>query len=239
MQTRRLRAPLVIAAIFSSIALDSAKGDTVTTVTRSTSSTTGDTSAIQTVPGSVVYFRTASPDVLTSTLELRRRDLLNKIDILTANGQINASSAEQMKRELQRIGLQTSTASLSYPVAAMLAEDLDLIAAQFGRTPANLPAYVPIIVGSTFTISTGQPLQLDDLSVRRVNLEARVTKALLEGRLTDAQAANLRNQLSGIGAEAASYTADGNMNFKESSRLYTEFDRVASQLERHAGKENN
>ena len=120
----------------------------------------------------------------------------------------------------------------------MIAEDLDLIGQQCGIIVTTAPAYVPIITGSTFTISTGQTYKLDDLSMRRAGLEARITKDLLQGRLTETRAADLRSQLASIGNEANLYLADGSFDSKESRRLYDSFDKVEEKIDRLAGKEN-
>jgi hypothetical protein len=242
MQLRKFRTPTLIALLLSCAALGSAKADdAITTVTKTTTTTLGEPSTITTTaaPGTVVYFRTASPDILTTTIEGRRKDLASAIDQARDRGDITASKAEIMKQELRRIAEETGSTTISYPVAVMAAEDLDLIGAQYGTVVTTAPAYVPIIAGSHFTVYNGKIFQLDDLSVRRVDLEARVTKDLLQGRLSAARAAELRQQLRSIGTEAAIYRADGNLNFKEAEHLYGDFDRVASKIERYAGKENN
>jgi hypothetical protein len=202
-------------------------------------STTTTTTTTTVAPGSTVYLRTASPVVLVKTIEGRRADLARQIDDACARGTISEKQAEAMKRELKRIARETSSTVISYPAAVMLAQDLDLIGTQYGTVVTATPAYVPIIEGSHFTVVDGQVLELDDLSIRRAGLETRITKDLLSGRLSDSQAAELRAKLSIIGAEAAAYQADGNTDFKEARHLYSDFDKVATQIDRMAGKENN
>jgi len=180
-----------------------------------------------------VYFRTASPTVLVTTIEGRRKDLEKTIDEARQRGDISAEQSAAMKRELRRIAQETGLTTITYPSAVMLAQDLDLIGQQYGTVITTAPVYVPIITGSRFTVSTGQTYELDDLSVRRANLEARVTRALLKGRLSDSRAAELRIKLASIGNEANLYLADGRMDPKESRRLYDAFDRVASELEKY------
>jgi hypothetical protein len=221
---------IAIGLVLSSVGLRSAKADSVTTTT-----TTIDSPA----PNGVVYLRTASPSLLVTTIEGRRKDLEKQIDDAYGRGEISASQVEAMKRELRRIARETGSNTISYPAAVMLAQDLDLIGTQYRTVVTTAPVYLPIIAGSHFTISNGQVFELDDLSVRRANLEARVTKDLLQGRLSDAQAAQLRARLSNIGTEAAIYRADGNLDFKEARHLYTDFDRVATQIESFAGKDRN
>jgi len=239
MQMTKFRTYLASGAFFWCAASSAAIADElVTTTTRSTTIDTPSSVAVNAVPGSVVYFRTASPSLLVTTLEGRRKDLDKMIDQARERGDISAQRCEAMKAELRRIARDTGSNEISYPLAVMEAEDLDLIATQYGTLVTAAPVYVPIISGSHFTVVDGSVFQLDDLSIRRIDLEGRITKDLLEGRLSESRAAELRAQLSNIGAEAAVYRADGNVDFKESRRLYTEFDRVASGIEKSAGKDN-
>ena len=215
-------------------------GGSSTVVTTTSPSTTSGSSTIvtTTVPSNVVYLRTASPTVLVTTLNGRRKSLAESIDQACNHGDISKEKAEAMKRELKRIDQEASAPSISYSKAVMVAQDLDQIGAQYQTVVTTEPAYVPIINGSHFTVYIGQILQLDDLSVRRADLEARVTKDVIQGRMSDSQASNLRAQLDAIGNEQAAYNADGNLNFKEAERLYTQFDHVESQIQKIAGKDN-
>jgi hypothetical protein len=169
---------------------------------------------------------------------VRRKNLAEQIDQACDRGEITGYKAEAMKRELSRIDRE-SNPTISYSRAVMFAQDLDLIGDQYRTIVKTAPStYVPIINGSRFTVSSGQVLQLDDLSVRRADLEGRVIKDLLQGRMSESQASNLRAKLESLGNEQAFYTANGNLNDKEARHLYNEFDRVASQIERTAGKDN-
>lgn len=231
---------MAIVALLSFVALDSAKADESYTTTSTTTTTdVPSTIATTSAPGSVVYIRTASPALLVTTLEGRRKDLDKMIDQAHDRGEISGARCEAMKRELRRIAQETGSNTISYPGAVMLAEDLDLIGAQYRTIVTNAPVYVPIITGSHFTVYNGEALKLDDLSMRRADLEGKVAKDLLQGRLSESRAADLRAQLSNIGNEAALYSADGNFDAKESRRLYDAFDRVATEIEKSAGKDNN
>ncbi|PWU03235.1 MAG: hypothetical protein C5B53_00720 [Candidatus Melainabacteria bacterium] len=226
----------VVAAALIYSALTSANADSVTTTTTTTVDQPG---TVVTSPSGTVYLRTASPTVLVKTIETRRANIAKQIDDACARGDITDKQAAALQRELKRIAAESSSTEITYPAAVMLAQDLDLIGTQYRTVVTTAPVYVPIIEGSHFTVVDGQVLELDDLSVRRASLETRITKDLLRGRLTDAQAADLRAKLSIIGAEAAAYQADGSADFKEARRLYTDFDKVASQIDRMAGKEIN
>ena len=212
---------------------------TTTETTTSPSTTIVVPNTVTTIPGSVVYFRTASPTVLITTIEGRRRDLERSIDQSCQSGQISHSQADAMKAELRRIASETGSNTISYPAAVMFAQDLDSIDRQYRTIVTTAPVYAPIITQTTFTTSTKQVYALDDLSARRANLEGRITKAVLQGRLSTTHAVDLRQQLANIGNEANNYTASGQVDVKESRRLFTEFDHVASEIEKWAGKDKD
>ncbi len=209
------------------------------TTSKTVTTTTEPSASIVTTPSNVVYFRTASPEVLVTTLAGRRKSLAEQIDQACDRGEITGNKAEAMKRELSRIDRE-SNSTISYSRAVMFAQDLDLIGDQYRTIVKTTPSeYVPIISGSRFTVSSGQVLQLDDLSVRRADLEGRVLKDLLQGRMSESQASKLRAKLESLGNEQAIYSENGNLNDKEARHLYNEFDRVASDIERIAGKDND
>lgn len=236
MQIKKISTSLATVTLLS-LFISSAKATTSYTTT--TETVTTSPGVVTTTPGTVVYFRTASPDALVTTLQGRRLLLENSIDQACARGEISSEQSAALKRELGRIAQETSSTTISYPVAVMLAQDLDFIGQQYGTIITTAPAYVPIISGTRYTISTGQTFELDDLSARRANLESRVTKAVYQGRLSSSRAAELRMRLANIGNEANLYSTDGNVDAKESRRLYDAFDRVASDLEKYAGKDKD
>lgn len=244
MDISKLGTSLTMAAMASFVVMSAVKADSVTqTVTTTTVDnpvldSPGTVVTATPAPGGVIYLRSASPSLLVTTIEGRRKDLDQQIENSYREGKISADQADAMKIELRRIAAETGSNTISYSGAVMLAQDLDLIGNQYRTVVTAAPVYVPIIAGSHFTISNGQVLQLDDLSVRRADLEGRITKDLLQGRMTPSRANLLRSELNHIGNEAAFYRADGNLNDKEARHLYTDFDRVASQIERSAGKDN-
>ncbi len=213
--------------------VQSSKGVTSTTTTISPVQVTGTT-------GGTVYFRTAKPEVLVMTITARRKDLDKMIDAAHAKGNISSKKAEAMKNELKRIARETGSNTITYERAVAYARDLDYIGTSLGTVViAGVPTYQPIIAGSHFTVVDGQIYVLDDLSVRRVDLEARIVKDYLEGRLSDERASKLRNHLDAIGATQAIYSATGELDPVSSRKFYKEMDSVASELEKYAGKDNN
>lgn len=248
-----LLATLLSSTVFVAVNADESTTTTITRygdssgVTETTTTTTKKTdpdTTITTTPSSDVFLRTASPDVLITTIDDRRKRLEDMIDASVVRGDITAEKAASMKRELGRIDREVDAPGLSHSKAVMFAQDLDHIGDQYKTsitttTPSSSTTqYVPIINGSSITITTGQTFKLDDLSVRRADLEKRVVKDVLEGRMSESEAARVRSRLESLGNEQALYSANGSLNDKEAKRLYTEFDRVASEIDKIAGKEN-
>lgn len=262
MQYKIYRTPAVVAAMLTAIGLVGPANAETTTQTTTTEVTTlgapaavvhttpgGTTSTTTTtvapVPitgttGGTVYFRTAKPEVLVMTITARRKDLDKMIDAAQAKGNITSKKAEAMKSELRRIAKETGSNTITYERAVAYARDLDFIGTSLGTVVVEgVPVYQPIIAGSHFTVVNGQIYVLDDLSVRRVDLEARIIKDYLEGRLSDERASKLRNELDAIGATQAIYSASGELDPVSSRKFYKEMDSVASELEKYAGKDNN
>lgn len=252
---KTFRNSVLLAALLSSSVVPAVNADesTTTTITRyggssgvvtqtTTTTTKSDPPAITTTAPSTsdVFIRTASPDVLVTTIDSRRKNLEDMIDASVVRGDITAEKAASMKRELSRIDRGVDE-PLSHSKAVMYAQDLDHIGDQYKTivtTPSTTQQYVPIINGTSITITTGQTFKLDDLSVRRADLEKRVVQCLLQKRLSDGQAARIRSKLESLGNEQANYSANGSLNDKEAKRLYNEFDKVAKEIDRIAGKEN-
>ncbi|HEY9682239.1 MAG TPA: hypothetical protein V6C89_16330 [Drouetiella sp.] len=259
MHYRTYRTPAVVAAMLTAFGLVApAQADTTTTQTTTTEVTTlgapatvvtpagvTTTTTVGTVPvtgtaGGTVYFRTAKPEVLLLTITARRKDLDKMIDSAHAKGKITEKEARAMKAELKRIERETGSNTITYERAVAFARDLDFIGTRLGGVVVEgVPVYQPIIAGSHFTVVNGQIYVLDDLSVRRVDLEARIIKDYLEGRLSDDRASKLRAELDAIGTTQAIYSASGELDPVSSRKFYKEMDKVASELERYAGKDNN
>lgn len=221
----------------------SAYNDASSTTTTTSTTVVGGPAVVSTpvvasTDGTVVKIQTATPELYITTIETRRKDLDKAIDRAKDQGKITGKQADVMKAELRRIAHETGTNKITYSRAVMYAQDLDLIGTQLGPVVA-VGGYVPIIQGSHFTVYNGTIIELDDLSVRRAELEARITKDYLQGRLTDSQVISLRSQLDAVGLAANNYTASGETNFKETKALYKDFDHIASELEKFAGKDNN
>ncbi|MBX9568322.1 MAG: hypothetical protein K2X77_05470 [Candidatus Obscuribacterales bacterium] len=199
------------------------------------------------VPGTpaVVTTTTAIPiapadaSLVLQTIEARRGDIEKRIAVLRPAGTLTDAQIALYAADLDRINKEilvlrgTSTPSLSR--ALSLAKDLDLLAIRLGTfQPAQL-AYVPIIEGSHFTIFNGRIVLLDDLAVRRVGLESKITDRLYAGAISAGQAAELRTDLVNIAAAEDAWRTNGQLTPKEAKEIYTAFDKVANKLDDYSG----
>jgi hypothetical protein len=212
---------------------------TTTTTAPGTVITTSAGTALVTkdAVGNVVTVRTVDPTLLVTTITVRRKDLYNMVHESIEKKVITPVQGQLILGELVRIERE-AVPGITYGRAVILARDLDVITTQVGTYVTTIPQ--PIIAGSHMTISNGQIVELDDVSVRRSDLEARIVKDYLQGRLTSSQADSLRSEMNAVETMEGTFRNQhpGDLTLKESRILYTNFDKVASKLDRWAGKEN-
>ena len=200
------------------------------------STPTGSAIVTTTTSSPVVYVQTISPALYVTTLDTRRSDLYKLVIDARKRGVLSHQQADLMLSELDRVQRETNT-SLSYGRAVLLARDLDMIGVQIATIVPSVPQ--PIIEGSHLTISNGQLLTMDDVAVRRSDLEGRIAKDYLVGRLSPNRADELRQRMNAIDTMEANFRQHGgDLTLKESRMLYSNYDKVASDLDRFAGKEN-
>jgi len=200
----------------------------------------GNTTVVTTSPAgnSVVTVRTITPQVYVTTLETRRETLRKLIEESRERKVMDRARADAMLAELERIHSQT-VSTISYGRAVLLARDLDMVGGEVLVLVPTLNIPQPIIQGSHLTIADGQIVEMDDVSSRRSDLEGRIAKDYWQGRLSLSQAQLLRDKMNSIDVMEAEFRRpDGDLSLKESRILYTNYDKVASDLDKEAGKEN-
>ena len=200
----------------------------------------GTTTVVTTSPAgsSVVTVRTITPAVYVTTLETRRETLRKLIEESREKKVMDRAKADAMLAELERIHTQT-VSTITYGRAVMLARDLDMVGGEIIVLVPTLNIPQPIITGSHLTIANGQVVEMDDVSARRSDLEGRIAKDYLQGRLSSRQAQVLRDKMNSIDVMEAEFrNPDGDLSLKEGRILYTNYDKVASDLDKEAGKEN-
>jgi hypothetical protein len=200
----------------------------------------GNTTVVTTSPAgnSVVTVRTITPQVYVTTLETRRETLRKLIEESRERKVMDRARADAMLAELERIHSQT-VSTISYGRAVLLARDLDMVGGEVLILVPTLNIPQPIIQGSHLTIADGQIVEMDDVSSRRSDLEGRIAKDYWQGRLSLSQAQLLRDKMNSIDVMEAEFRRpDGDLSLKESRILYTNYDKVASDLDKEAGKEN-
>ncbi|HEY9759244.1 MAG TPA: DUF3659 domain-containing protein [Oculatellaceae cyanobacterium] len=229
-QTTTTTSPVYADRIVQTTTTTTAPGTMVTTPA-------GTAVVTRTAAGNVVSVQTVDPALLITTIDVRRKDLDRMVRESIEKKVISRAQGDLILSDLVRIQ-QQAVPGITYGRAVLLARDLDVITTQVATVVPAVPQ--PLIAGSHLTISNGCIVELDDVSVRRSDLEARIAKDYLQGRLTANQSTELRERMNSIETMEATFRSQhpGDLTLKESRILYTNFDKVASTLDKWAGKEN-
>jgi hypothetical protein len=186
--------------------------------------------------GNIVSVTSVTPDIYVNTLDGRIHDIQRLIASGQASGTISEFQAKAFRAELDRLvylEAQGKSGSMTYVQALPIATQLDALTDRITVvTKSPLP---PLVAGSRFVLTTGQVVLLDDVMVRRADLEGKIAAKLAEGKLSPDAAASLRQQMDDIGrVEAQMRASNGELSFKQGRNLYGQFDKVGSRLDRLA-----
>jgi hypothetical protein len=195
--------------------------------------TSGNARIVSDQFGRVIAISEGGPDIYIKTLEGRRLDLEARLAAGQASGSIAAQQARDLRTELDRVArVQASQRSneFTYVDALPLAMSLDYVGQEIVQVIPTY-SYAPLINGSRFVIFDGRVVMLDDVMVRRGELESKIARMRATGRLSARQAATLRADLSKIAIVEKQMRAKGALTFKDSRELYKDFDRVGSRLD--------
>lgn len=191
--------------------------------------TTTETTTTKVVPGVEV-----TTDVFATTLEGRRLQLENAIAAGQAAGTISSTQAKLWRVELDAIARAQSEGrtSLTYTTALPLAMSLDYLGNAVTVAAPTL-AYVPLISGQRFIVAGGRVIMLDDMMVRRAELESKISRELALGHISSSQAGELRRQMTQIAIVERDLRSKDNNDLtpKDGSTLYKMFDKVGSKLD--------
>lgn len=193
-----------------------------------------------TIPGKVTVTKTivkeirSNPDLFITTLDTRRSELEKLIAHGIATGKISQAEADLLRGELDTLARLEKTSKgvvLSSGTVAVIAARLDVL----GMRLANLlgtTTYVPIITGDRFIVFNGQVVMLDEMTMRRAGLESKIATSLAAGKISLAQATELRAELDTIAMVEVRYRqANGLFTDKQARSLFVAFDRVGSKLD--------
>lgn len=199
-------------------------------VTTTETTTTSTSTAPATIEGTVVT--TVEPKTLLYTIDERRSALERLIDAELLKGHINAAVAQDLRNELIRVKTMQALEGrpMTYLNLVPLAADLDIVVTRL-RTQSPAVELTPLVSSKRIIISNTLFVPLDDLLIRRIELEEKIVTSLMGGKITNDQASLLRAQLDTIARTEASMLSDSNIDHKESRVLYKEFDRVGSKLD--------
>jgi len=216
---------------------------TVTTTKRTvvTESTTPGTIVVSGAPSSVILTGSSFPlavsqaPVILQTVDMRRGQLDKLIIDSRTAGTLSEAQAAALRRELDRIGTEVvylkAQPSPSLIRSIVVAQDLDALTLNL-RGYGTTVTLVPIIAGSHFTVFNGNIVELDDLAVRRIELENKILARQAAGRIDFDQANHMRSELNAIAAMEDAYKSSGDLTFKNSGQIYKDMDKVANELDR-------
>jgi hypothetical protein len=186
--------------------------------------------------GNIISVSAVKPELFLTTLDGRIHDIQRLIASGEASGRISRDRANAFRAELDRLTAleaQGRSGSMTYVQALPIATQLDALSDRIAVSLSN-QSLSPLIAGSRFVLTSGQVVLLDDVMVRRADLEGKISEQLAEGKLTPDQAASLRQQLDDIGkVEAQMRAGSGDLSFKQGRSLYGQFDKVGSRLDHY------
>lgn len=174
--------------------------------------------------------------VMISTLSERRQKLERIVAAESANGSLTAALQTELKADLARIAGEEEAAAAQTTKSANsrvmgIARELDDVGFRLNNA-LHKEIVTPLVQGTQFAVESGEWIDIDDVAMRRWDLEGRIAKAVAERRISQEDAAGIRKTLDAIGEKESDMRADGDLDVKESRILYTDFDRIASQIDR-------
>ncbi len=169
--------------------------------------------------------------VYMQTLEARQARLRAFIAAGLANGSLAQAQADAFRRELDRLASLSrsfeSASQLTYEQVLPLAMEYDLVTSDLKVVDIK-----PLIQGSQFVLSDTHVYAIDDLMRRRAGLEAKIAVNLATGKLSVSEANHLRGMLNHVAVVESDFRGDGQVSDHEARRLYDEFDRVGSAIDK-------
>lgn len=170
--------------------------------------------------------------VYAITLDSRRQELENRIESTIASGKLSTEEAAKFRNWLNRIAnvqrSDSQTGIVDANKALFLAVEMDLLMSQLPAGAAS--DLTPLVVGTRFMLIANQVIMVDENSVRRADLEARIDRKVVNGQLSDAQASKLRDQISQVTGTAGK-GADAAGDPKEMAQRFAIFDELYAKVQ--------
>lgn len=170
--------------------------------------------------------------VYAITLDSRRQELENRIESTISSGKLSTEEAGKFRNWLNRIAnvqrSDSQTGIVDANKALFLAVEMDLLMSQL---PAGVASdLTPLVVGTRFMLIANQVIMVDENSVRRADLEARIDRKVINGQLSDVQASKLRDQINQVTGTAGK-GADDASDPKEMAQRFASFDELYAKVQ--------
>lgn len=173
-------------------------------------------------------------EVFFTTLGSRREQLESMIAAGIASGTLNAAQSAELRAELAHLANLEAIAKSGGAVELVnvlpIAMELDVLGNRI-ITYTHGTSYLPLIAGTRFVLIGNRVILLDDIMVRRAELEGRIAREQATGRLTPEESVKLRADLDLIARRESQFRTDGKFGYDESRMLYRDFDKVGSRLD--------
>lgn len=173
-------------------------------------------------------------EVLVVSIDARRRDLDRQIAEALNGGQLTRAQANALRADLARIASDESASrqsagTLTYQKAMILGYGLNSLSDRLAPVTQTVVA-TPVISPQFVTID-GNVTMVDNVTYRRLQLQARIDDEYASGRLSGDQVSRLKSDLDKISSLETNFRRDGQLSDSKNWILSIKLDRLQSSLE--------
>jgi hypothetical protein len=193
---------------------------------------TGTTKIVTDQFMNVIGTQDAGAELYTSTLQARRSELEGVIARQEASGALARARANDLRSDLDRVAKQQAQQreAFGYADALPLAVTLDYVGNEIHKVIPTF-GYVPLIDDSRFVVAGGRVVLVDDVMVRRAELQSRIAREYAIGSISEDEHRSLRKEMKTLADDEEQLRTRGSLTVKGSRDLYQGFDKVAAHLD--------
>ncbi len=188
---------------------------------------TGKLIAVVDASGNLVDISVAPvATTLLDAIDRRRTELNQLLTNALAAGTVTAGQAHALQVELDNLAAaevlaKQSGQTLTYSQALPIAYNLNVFGSKL--VPIIKTEVMPII-GQRIIATNGQIILSDDVTFRRVAMEAKVDAEYGAGHLSADHVSSLKNKLNKVAVQQAKYTKHGELRSSEKAKLDRQLD---------------
>jgi hypothetical protein len=185
--------------------------------------------------GNVVDVNAApATEVLVVSIDARRRDLDRQIAEALNKGQLTAAQSNALRADLERIASDESASrqaagTITYQKAMALGFGLNSLSDRLA--PVTQTVVVTPVIAPQFVTVDGQVTMVDNVTYRKLQLQARIDDEYAAGRLSGDQVSRLKSELNKISALETKFRRDGQLSDSKNRILSIKLDQLHSSLD--------